>query len=186
MEQAKAERFRASLPAPEHRSPRQVKGCLIQPAAQLPGADLTRAELDWADLTGARLTGARLFKAGIQWTAGLDLSGTEVHPFFQQEPSEAVGELRFLDLGTTNRPARTRPPRSLVATQDGRLLWLTGQWGHLHLLGPSGSADLLAPHRRGFEQAASVPSWAELPLRALVQDAEGRIWGATASGRAST
>lgn len=159
---------------------KRVNGHLICPGADLRGADLrwadlrgcdlTKARLNDADLTGAKLggvpctdadfRGARLFMADISQAKGLDLTGAEIHPFFQTREGEQVGDFRFLATDNGTEPGL---PRSLASTPDQALFWLEGSGNHLQRAIPTGCRF-------------KGPNPLDSQMYALATDAKGRLW----------
>jgi hypothetical protein len=128
--------------------------------ADLRGADLTGARLGGAVLTGARLEGARLFKADLSGAIDLDLTGAELHPFFEIDPGEEVGDIKILDCSATGSHG---DPRDLVCGPDGRLFWLAGEHPTLFNMTVTG-----ALHAMG--------SAGDTRMHGLVKDSRDRLW----------
>ena len=128
----------------------------------LRGADLTGALLQGADCTGAKMDGARLFKADATDALGLDLTGAITHPFFDAEPGEPVGTVKFLDF---REESGLEPgvPHGLASAPDGRIFWLENQ-------GPV----IRTVTRTGLR--GTIMESGDTRLYALVRDARDRIW----------
>jgi len=130
--------------------------------ADLRGADLTGARLTGAQCTGARLDRARLFKADATDAIGLNLAGAITHPFFDAEPGEPAGTVKFLDF---REEGGLEPgvPHGLASAPDGRIFWLENQ-------GPV----IRSVTRTGLR--GEVTEGGDTRIFALVRDTRGRIW----------
>jgi hypothetical protein len=138
---------------------RIVNGHDVKPGADLKGADLSGGDLHDCDLTGADLRGAdcrgarfcgailtgadlrnaRMFEADLSGVVGADLTGAELHPFFELLPRARVGNLAFL---RTRMPSDTGPgriPSALACSPGGTLLWMSGTGTPLRLITPTGA-----------------------------------------------
>jgi hypothetical protein len=107
--------------------------------ADLSGADCTGATFSGAILTGAKFKGTRLFQANLGGALGMDLTGAELHPFFQVAPGEQIGALRFFDPEVAGDGALRGQPRCLVCSPNGTLLWVEGPGSPLQLATPTGA-----------------------------------------------
>jgi hypothetical protein len=112
--------------------------------ADLRGADCTGASFGGTILTGARLRRARLFRADIAAAVDLDLTGAELHPFFQTMEDEQVGDFRFFSPAVDGY--EEGQPRSLVSGPGSLLLWLQGNDGPVHYTTPTGARVALRGH----------------------------------------
>ena len=139
----------------------------------LSGGDLTRADfyrarLGSVDFRGASVKDARFFRADIRGAKNLDLSGAQLHPFFQRVAGEPVGTIRtvrLLGLG----PASADQQDRILLTRDRLLVWIRDDGPGLRVLAPTGwSFDMV------FE--------ADLRCLAIKEDPEGRIYLFTDQG----
>ena len=132
-------------------------------AADLRNTDLTGANLAFTNLTGARLEGARLFKAVINLAIGLNPSGAQPHPFFQDDPEARLGDLRFLDFGEDDRRGEGSP-HDLTPSPSGHLFWLRGEQPLIRFMAISGSVSSITPHSDNTR------------IFSLHLDSAGRLW----------
>jgi streptogramin lyase len=70
-------------------------------------------------------------------TAGLDLTGARLHPFFEVDENEAIGTIKWLQLDEDLR--LDRQPRNLVCDPGGRLFWLDGESASTRKIEPNGA-----------------------------------------------
>ena len=130
--------------------------------ADLRGANLTGALLGGARCAGARLAGARLYKADILGAAGLDLRGARLHPFFEIEEDDQVGDLKILDLADPDHPGEGCP-NHLTCAADGRLFWMAGRDPAIQAVSATGGRFSLLPQENH-------------QLSALLKDSANRLW----------
>ena len=140
----------------------RLRGHLIRPGADLRGADFTGARLGGMDFTGVSMKGVRLFGAHTWGAVGLDLTGAERHPFFDEDGEAPVGTLKFLVTGQEDAgPAE--PPRNPVGGPGQILAWLEGTDPRIRVLSPTGASYLWSSDE-------------DNQLYALARDGKDRLW----------
>jgi hypothetical protein len=157
---ARADLSRCTLTGADLRGA-DLSGCNLA-WADLSGADLTRANLTGANLAEANLAGARMFMAQLEGSTGADLNRVEPHPFFEPEPGEAPGALRFVAVDSDS-PGLEERPCNLLAGPLGNLFWLCKNSPSYWRFAANGQTFGTRPHQNRT-------------LLGLIVDSRDRLW----------
>jgi hypothetical protein len=129
--------------------------------ANLAGANLARATLRRARMTGTFLQGACLLRTNFSDAVGANVSGAQLHPFFDTEPEEAGKDTsKFLLLG----PDQAAPSHLEITGTGGLVLQEFGSHRNW----------ILSPH--GIVCSFASPDPTGAVQHALGRDGRKRLW----------